>query len=228
MEPILAVWSGLWLNGTVIAEADLGPYVDDALNELEFVLGNTSTTYGALRASLGYPDPWIVNYIEIGNEDNLNGGSDSYSAYRFSAFYDAIIAQYPDLIIIGSTIAYSPKPGSAYGDYHEYTRPDDFVLQYDYFDNSSTVHKTFVGEYAVIQPNDGTPSDGANFDLPRSLWSTWIGSVSEAVFEIGLERNTDKILGASYAPLLQNLNSCEWSVSLSTILKSYVILIKIA
>lgn len=225
MEPLLAVWSGLWLDGTVVAEADLEPYVQDALNELEFIMGDTSTTYGALRASLGYPDGWTIKYLEIGNEDNLNSGSSSYSSYRFSAFYDAIIDAYPDMVIIGSTIAYSPMPGSAGGDYHEYTRPDGFVEQYNYFDNFSTVHKTLVGEYAIIQPNDGTASDGANWSESKATWSFWIGSVSEAVFEIGLERNSDKIIGASYAPLLQNLNYYNWSVSIYLLTLAFIVLI---
>lgn len=47
-----------------------------------------------------------------------------------------------------------------------------------------------------------------------SPWSYWIGAVSEAVFVLGLERNADRIWGFSYAPLLQNLNSYEWSPDL--------------
>lgn len=65
MEPILALWAGLYLDQTVISEADLAPYVQDALNELEFVMGDPSTEFGALRVSLGYPEEgWVVNYVE--------------------------------------------------------------------------------------------------------------------------------------------------------------------
>jgi alpha-N-arabinofuranosidase len=52
-----------------VSGTDLTPYVDDALNELEFLLGNTSTTWGALRSSYGHPDPYNINMLEIGNED---------------------------------------------------------------------------------------------------------------------------------------------------------------
>jgi hypothetical protein len=38
LETILAVWGGMYLNREVIAEAELQPYIDDALNELEFLL----------------------------------------------------------------------------------------------------------------------------------------------------------------------------------------------
>lgn len=61
----------MYLNGynndppDAISEADLGPYVEEAMNELEFIMGSTSTKYGALRASLGYPNPWKINYVEV-------------------------------------------------------------------------------------------------------------------------------------------------------------------
>ena len=40
------------------------------MNELEFILGPVTSTYGSVpvRATLGYPDPWNLNYVEIGNE----------------------------------------------------------------------------------------------------------------------------------------------------------------
>lgn len=87
LEPVLAVWSGLYLDGTIISEADLAPYVQDALDELEFLMGDSSTTYGAQRIALGYTDPFTIKFVEVGNEDNLNGGEDSYIDYRFNAFY---------------------------------------------------------------------------------------------------------------------------------------------
>lgn len=87
LEPVLAVWSGEYLDGTIISEADLAPYVQEALDELEFLMGDASTTYGAQRIALGYEDPFTIKFVEVGNEDNLNGGEDSYIDYRFDAFY---------------------------------------------------------------------------------------------------------------------------------------------
>lgn len=66
MEPVLAVWAGYYLDGTVIPEDVLGPYVQEALEELEFLMGDASTTYGALRISLGYSEPFSINYVEVG------------------------------------------------------------------------------------------------------------------------------------------------------------------
>jgi len=81
MEPILAVFSGHALGpglfgsvGPSVAQDQLQPYIDDAMNELEYIMGGVNTKYGALRASHGYPDPWKVNYVEIGNEDYLTNG----------------------------------------------------------------------------------------------------------------------------------------------------------
>lgn len=74
MEPILAVWAGHYLDGTVVPEADFQPWVDDVLHELEYILGPTSSQYGGLRAQYGHSDPWKVNYVELGNEEELSGG----------------------------------------------------------------------------------------------------------------------------------------------------------
>ena len=115
------------------------------MNELEFIMGSVSSPYGALRASLGYPKPWSIKFIEVGNEDNLGGGGDSYASYRFEAFYTAIKAVYPDMVVMASTVAYDFGTDAA-GDYHQYTRPDYFVGQFNYFDQFRTGHKTLVGK----------------------------------------------------------------------------------
>jgi len=67
LEPLFAVWSGFYLGGPAIPQAGLQPYVDEAMNSLEFLTGSTSTKFGAYRASLGYPKPWTIKYVEIGN-----------------------------------------------------------------------------------------------------------------------------------------------------------------
>lgn len=74
MEPVLGVWDGLYLNNDTIPQAGIEAYVQDVLNELEYITGAANTTYGALRAKYGHPEPWSLNYVEIGNEDFLNDG----------------------------------------------------------------------------------------------------------------------------------------------------------
>jgi alpha-N-arabinofuranosidase len=119
IEPVLAVWAGLYLDGEITSALDLEWFVQDTLNELEFLMGDASTTWGKVRASLGYPEPWSIKFIEVGNEDNLNNGGTSYSTYRFNMFYDAIMAAYPDMLVMSSTTAYKYKASG--WDYHEYT-----------------------------------------------------------------------------------------------------------
>jgi alpha-L-arabinofuranosidase len=203
----------------ILSAEALAPWVDDTLNELEFILGPVSTPYGALRASLGYPEPWALKYVEIGNEDNLyTNGSSTYAAYRFSMFYNAITTAYPDLKIISSTGDYTAVGGSGetatWTDFHTYSRPDTLVSMFDKFDHASREYKTLIGEYAIVQENLDGQLAGVNWDLPKFPQPVWIGAVSEAIWSIGAERNSDAVVGMSYAPGFQNLNSYNWSVSL--------------
>lgn len=213
IEPILGVWAGFYLGGPVIPQGELDIYVQDTLNELEFLMGPVNTTYGALRAKLGHPNPWKINYVEIGNEDDLSGGGTSYSAYRFSIFHNAIKAAYPHITTIASTTNISPIPEGAWLDYHSYTRPDDFVSRFGFFDNMDRGHPILVGEYAYVQ-NNRPQGGGTDWNLPKSQFPTLVGAISEAVFAIGMERNADLVRGTAYAPVLQNLNSYQWSVCL--------------
>jgi concanavalin A-like lectin/glucanase superfamily protein/alpha-L-arabinofuranosidase-like protein len=88
MQPVLAVYAGYSLNGTHVNPGpDLVPYVQDALDEIQYVTGPTSTTWGARRAADGHPAPFPLKYVEIGNEDFFDG-SGSYDG-RFAQFYDA-------------------------------------------------------------------------------------------------------------------------------------------
>ncbi|KAJ5937569.1 hypothetical protein N7454_003911 [Penicillium verhagenii] len=208
MEPILAVWDGLALNEDIVSEADIGIYVEDALNEIEFLTGSVDTEYGALRAKYGYPDPWTVNFVEVGNEDHLNNGLDSYIAYRFAAFYDAITEKYPHIQVLASTIELT-LPGSAGGDFHLYDIPDNFVKAFNQFDQYTDAHRILLGEIAATEFNNGVGIDWS--DINFSLYPWWIASVAEAVFMLGAERNADKIIGTTYAPYFMNINSYEWS-----------------
>lgn len=157
----MAIWAGIYLgndvNHILTAEA-LAPWVDDTLNKLEFILGPVFTPYGALRASLGYPEPWALKYVEIGNKDNLyTNKSSTYVAYRFNMFYEAISAAYLDLIIISSTKDYTAIRGSdktaTWTDYHTFLRPDTLVSIFNKFNYASREYKTLVSEYAIMQEN---------------------------------------------------------------------------
>jgi len=206
---VLAIWSGLSLGGGIVSGSALDPYVDDALNELEFLLGDRSTTWGALRSAYGHPKPYPITMLEIGNEDNLSNGCGTYAS-RFTAFYNAIHAAYPDITIIASTSDTSclpnPIPSGVWTDIHHYESPSSFISLFNEWDNfpRGNGRGIFVGEYANTVTDSGA----------TTYWSTVQGAVSEAVYMIGLERNSDLVKMASYAPMMEHFNMAEWSPDL--------------
>ncbi|KAJ5111611.1 hypothetical protein N7532_002146 [Penicillium argentinense] len=204
LDAVLGVWDGYALESggnTPITGDALSPYIDEVLNELEYILGDSSTQYGAMRVAHGQKDPWPLKMVEIGNEDNLGGGCDTYGE-RFTAFYNEIHKTYPDLTIIASTAEPSclpPNlPNGTWMDWHNYNTPDGLVGQFNMFDNKDRDVPYFIGEYA---------QNGVD-------WPVMKGSVGEAVFMIGLERNSDVVKMAAYAPLLQLTNSTQWKPNL--------------
>ncbi|KAF2272644.1 GH51 arabinofuranosidase [Westerdykella ornata] len=212
LEPILAVWAGLALDGAYVNETDLQPWIQDALNEIEFVRGPATSPYGSLRARLGHPEPFPLKYVEIGNEDWLAGrpaGFESYIKYRFPLFKKAISEKYPDIQIIASPSVFDDMtiPAPVAGDYHPYREPDEFYNEFHKFDGLTRDNKTLIGEYAAVHANGGIKWDGGLHPFP---W--WIGAVGEAIFLISAENAGDRILGATYAPILRNMNSWSWSV----------------
>ncbi|KAL4814667.1 Arabinosidase A [Aspergillus spinulosporus] len=206
MVPVLSVWDGKSYGGIVSGE-ELQPYLDDIKDELEYLLGPPSTPFGALRARNGHPAPWPVQYIEIGNEDDYSGGCDTYPD-RLIQIYDTIHASYPNLTLIANNMDEDclpeiPLPG-LWHDYHYYRSPDDLVAMFNYWDNHDRGGRVLVGEYGCR--NDSNP-DGV-------FWSFMQGSCAEAVHMIGLERNSDVVMMAAYAPLLQHFGYTQWSPTL--------------
>jgi alpha-L-arabinofuranosidase len=198
--PVLGVWAGYTLNGTVVAEADLAPYVQDALDLVEYITGPIHSTWGARRAADGHPAPFATPYLEIGNEDWIDR-SGSYDAYRYAAFYDALKAAYPDIKLIATTSVTS-RPMDVL-DLHYYESESWFEnasTMFDSYDRSGP--RIFVGEYA------GTANAG-------SLATGFLGnSLGEAAFMTGMERNSDIVHMSSYAPLFANYGHTQWNPNL--------------
>jgi alpha-N-arabinofuranosidase len=189
IQTVLAVYAGYSLKGDHIPPGPaLTPFVQDALDEIEFATGDTSTKWGAVRAKLGHPQPFPVKYIEIGNEDWFDR-SGSYEG-RYAQFYKAIKAKYPQLELIATTPLKRTKPDVV--DDHYYKRADEFfadVKHYDSIDRNGP--KIFVGEWAT---REGSPTTNMGAALGDAAWMT------------GMERNSDLIVMASYAPLFVNVN----------------------
>ncbi|KAF3069812.1 Alpha-L-arabinofuranosidase A [Daldinia childiae] len=211
MEIVLGVYDGLSLNGDITPQDDLQFFIDDALDQIEFVRGPADSKWGSVRAQLGHPEPWKLEYVEIGNEDWLAGapkGWDTFKKYRFPLFLEAINKAYPDIQVISSGSVYDgydiPTPGA--GDYHVYAEPDTLVAEFSKFDNVKQPH--IIGEMAAVHPNGGSGWDG-----PQQPFPWWGGAVGEAVSLIGYERNADRIIGAAYAPIIRNMNRWQWEIT---------------
>jgi alpha-N-arabinofuranosidase len=194
MQPVLAVYAGYSLMQEVVKPgADLVPYVQDALDELEYVTGDVSTKWGAERAKDGHPAPFALKYVEIGNEDFFDQ-SRSYDG-RYTQFYKAIKAKYPQLQLISTANSRGNEVKSVKPDViddHYYRRAEQFfgdVHHYDAVDRRGP--KIFVGEWAT---REGTPTPNMGAALGDAAWMT------------GMERNSDLIVMSSYAPLLVNVN----------------------
>ncbi len=197
-EPVLAVYAGYSLEGDHIdAGPLLKPYVEDALEEIEYVMGDASTYWGAKRVADGHPEPFKLTYIEIGNEDWFDR-SNSYDA-RFTQFRKAIEAKYPQLTCI-STIAATQYPSMQVMsgkspqvvDEHYYRNAWEMwenASQYDRYDRKGP--RIFVGEWAT---REGAPATNLNAALGDAAWMT------------GMERNSDLIIMSCYAPLFVNVS----------------------
>jgi alpha-N-arabinofuranosidase len=189
IDTVLAVYAGYSLKGDHIRPGpELIPFVQDALDEIEFATGDTSTKWGAVRAKLGHPAPFPVKYVEIGNEDWFDR-SGSYEG-RYAQFYKAIKASYPQLQLIATGPLKRMKPDVL--DDHYYKRADEFFADVKHYDNvDRNGPKIFVGEWATCE---GSPTTNMGAALGDAAWMT------------GMERNSDLIVMASYAPLFVNVN----------------------
>jgi alpha-N-arabinofuranosidase len=209
-EPVLAVYAGYSLRGRhVNPGSDLEPFVQEALDEIEYVTGSSNTTWGARRAQDGHPAPFALPCVEIGNEDAFDK-SRSYDA-RFAQFYDAIKAKYPQLKTI-STIGddqpeksrvHSRKPGLIDGHYY---RPADRFIRLspgyaDKYDRSGP--EIFVGEWAAYETSFPPWDKRSGNEPPTPDLQAAIG---DAAFMAAMERNSDLIKMQCYAPLLVNIN----------------------
>ncbi|EIN08778.1 glycoside hydrolase family 51 protein [Punctularia strigosozonata HHB-11173 SS5] len=207
MEPILAVWSGYALGGEAVSEGDLAPYIQQAIDQINFVIGDPSTSAAAAqRSSLGHPEPFILHHVEIGNEDFVGSASSTYASYRWRDFFGNLSATFPQLRFLATTRTTGPvlTPKPEEYDVHVYQTPSWFATNafiYDSFARDGTLY--FEVKYRFNAPDQG-----------RLLFPTMQGAAGEAAFMTGLERNSDIVFAASYAPLLQNVASTQWTPDL--------------
>jgi alpha-N-arabinofuranosidase len=215
IDPVLAVYAGYSLRGEHVPANQLQPYIQDALDEIEYVTGGPDTKWGAERVKDGHPAPFKLTYVEIGNEDWLDR-SGSYQE-RCPPFYKAIKAKYPELQLIITAPVQGLKPDVL--DEHFYVRATDNFHDATHYDpqadNAATPHweggrydktdrngpKIFVGEWAT---REGLPTPNFGAALGDAAWMT------------GLERNSDIVIMAAYAPLLVRVDpgGMQWETDL--------------
>ena len=182
----------------------LDEYIQDALDLIEFANGSVDSKWGAVRASMGHPDPFNLKYIAIGNEQ-----WDQTYVDHLEPFVAAIRKAYPDIKIVGTSGPNSEgeqfdflwpemkKVGADLVDEHFY-RPESWFLsqgaRYDSYDRKGP--KVFAGEYACHGKG--------------KKWNHFEASLLEAAFMTGLERNADVVHMATYAPIFAHIEGWQW------------------
>jgi alpha-N-arabinofuranosidase len=199
IEPVLAVYAGYSMMQEHIEPGPaLEPYIQDALDEIEYATADANSKWGAERAKDGHPAPFPLHYVEIGNEDWFDR-SGSYDG-RYAQYYKAIKQRYPDLQLIATAPIKSVKPDVL--DEHFYMAAEKSFSDANHYDTADrNGPKIFVGEWAT---REGEPTPNLQAALADSAWMT------------GMERNSDLIIMASYAPLLVNVNpgGMQWETDL--------------
>ncbi len=211
-EPLPVLSCGIscqYEKGELVPLDQLQPYIQDALDLIEFANGPVTSTWGKVRVEMGHPEPFHLKMIGIGNEQ-----WGEVFPERLELFVEAIRAQYPDMKVVGSS---GPVAGGEGFDWlwtemkrigvdlvdeHYYCPPEWFfrnAARYDGYDRTGP--KVFAGEYAA---HDSKAGKANNF----------FSALSEAAFMTGLERNADVVHLATYAPLFAHVDAWQWNPDL--------------
>jgi alpha-N-arabinofuranosidase len=211
--PILSCGMACQFNTAEVVPMDqLDPYIQDALDLVEFANGAADSKWGKVRVQMGHPAPFNLKMIGVGNEQ---WGTQYIE--RYIVFSKAIHAKYPEIKIVTGT---GPSPDGKDFDYaakelkklnaqivdeHYYANPEWFLknaTRYDNYDRNS--YKIFAGEYAAQSKYTCSPNNQNN----------WNCALSEAAFMTGLERNADVVNLCSYAPLFAHVEGWQWKPDL--------------
>ena len=211
--PILGCGMACQFNtGELVPMDELGPYIQDSLDLIEFANGTIDTPWGKLRHEMGHPEPFHMKYIGIGNEQ---WGPEYIKRYK--EFDKAIKNKYPEMIIVSGSGPFPEGDFFEYGwkelkemnaeivDEHYYKSPEWFRAnadRYDSYDRNGP--QVFAGEYAAQSVATASPENENN----------WECALSEAAFMTGIERNADLVRMTSYAPLMAHTEGWQWKTDL--------------
>ena len=211
--PILSCGMACQYNTAELVPLDqLDPYIQDALDLIEFANGPADSNWGKIRTQMGHPSPFNLKMIGVGNEQ---WGTQYIE--RYTVFEKAITEKYP-LVKIVSSAGPAPngknfefasselkKLNAQIVDEHYYAKPEWFMenaTRYDKYDGNS--YKVFAGEYAAHGTKTGIPESHNH----------WKCALSEAAFMTGLERNAAVVQLCSYAPLFAHVDGWQWTPDL--------------
>ena len=196
-------------SGELVPVTELDPYIQDALDLVEFANGSIDTPWGKVRAEMGHPEKFNLKYVGIGNEQ----WGPQYIE-RFKMFQDVLKKKHPEIILISGSGPFPDGPHFEYShrelkklnaeiiDEHYYKDINWFTKnadRYDSYDRNGP--KIFAGEYAAQSVATVSP-DNKN---------TWMTALVEAAFMTGLERNADIVHMTSYAPLMAHTDAWQWA-----------------
>jgi len=211
--PIVNCGMACQFNSGELADVNaLDPYIQDALDLVEFANGPVTSAWGAKRAAMGHPAPFNLKMIGIGNEQ----WGPQYIE-RYAKFSGVFKQKHPEITLIASADPFWRSENfpvqwdklrelkAGYVDEHFYAPPDWFLQNTGRYDSyPRTGPKVFVGEYAAHLP-------------PRAQGmrpSTLSAALAEAAFMTGLERNADVVGMSSYAPLFGHVDAWQWTPNL--------------
>ena len=211
--PILNCGMACQFNSGELCPIDeLGPYIQDALDLIEFANGPVTSTWGAKRAAMGHPAPFHMKLLGVGNEQ---WGQEYID--RYTKFAQVLKEKHPEIALVSAA---GPSPDDSRFkfawdklrqlnadiiDEHSYALPEwffDNAHRYDNYDRKGP--KVFMGEYAAQSVGVVNVKNRNNFEC----------ALSEAAFLTGLERNADVVRMASYAPLFAHVDAWQWTPNL--------------
>lgn len=198
---------------------EMNDYIQEVLDLIEYANGPVTSTWGAIRAAAGHPQPFNLQYVGVGNEDKQTEVFRS----RFKMIYEAVKTKHPEITLIGTTGPFHSGEDYEQGwkfanqlavpvvDEHYYEKPEWFLnnlKRYDTYERKAS--QVYVGEFAAHDTNRK---------------NTLRSALAEAAYMTALERNGDIVKMTSYAPLLARRNNTSWNPNLiyftnSTILRT--------
>jgi alpha-N-arabinofuranosidase len=183
---------------------EMPAYVQEVLDLIEWANGPVTSTWGAKRAEAGHPEPFNLEYLGVGNEEQIT----PVFYERFQMIYEAVKARHPEITVVGTTGPFHSGKDYDEGwkianalqlpmvDEHYYVAPDwlwDNLERYDAYDRAKSA--VYLGEYAAHE---------------RDRRNTLRSALAEAAYLTSLERNGDVVRLASYAPLLAKQGHTQW------------------